>query len=219
MSELYLYKDKYNLLNQKLYILSLENNSFLWLPPKTGSSTVSWIFGHFDFWWYKYDETFSDYKLLMNDLAHYGHDCFLPPNHEKMNFISTMRNPYDRMVSYFLMTYLEWEDNPTSEDFELFLENDFLKNKNSVMYKSSKIFHGRYPDYVIRLENLYEDLTKIPFIKDSKLNSTGILQEMCTKKIKKSFDIENREKLLTESSKEKIYNHFKNDFEKFGYPK
>ena len=206
-------------MNQKTYILSLSNNSFVWLPPKTGSSFVSWVLGHFDFWWYRYDELRSDYKLMMTDLAHFGHDCQLPPNHENFNFICTTRNPYDRMVSYYLMNFSDLHDEPTSENFENFIEHFFSKEKHSLFYRSNSIFNFRKPDYSIRLENLYEDLLEIPFIKISKLNSCGILEEMCSKKIKKGFEFENKQYLYTDKTREKVYNHFKKDFELFGYTK
>jgi hypothetical protein len=90
--------------------------------------------------------------------------------------------------------------------------------KNSLFDDINK-FNERTPDFLIRTETIYDDLLKIPFIKNSKLNQCGILEEMCRKKINSSFESEEDEKLLSLEIKTKIYSFFKPHFEIFNYSK
>ena len=203
-------------MRDETYIMSPKYNTFVWLPPKTGSSTLSWILAYFDFGWYKFNEKNNNYEIFRNDLVHLGHSFKIPP-FGNMDLISATRNPYDRMVSYFRMTRLVTEKKSNRNEFELFLQNFFEKEQNSVMFKSAEIYNFKVPNYIIKLENLYQDLIEIPFIKNSKLNDCGILEEMCNKKIKNSFIDGYKDELYTLETKEKVYNHFKKDFELFGY--
>ena len=79
-------------------------------------------------------------------------------------------------------------------------------------------FNKKLPNFVIRRENLLEDLLKIDFIKYSKLNESGILEEMCSRNINSSPSllIEN---YISEENKEKIYETLKTEFEIGGYEK
>ena len=60
-------------MRDNVYIMSPKYQSFVWLPPKTGSSTLSWILAYFEFGWYEFDEIKKDYVLRANDLVHFGH--------------------------------------------------------------------------------------------------------------------------------------------------
>jgi hypothetical protein len=65
---------------------------------------------------------------------------------------------------------------------------------------------------------MYEDYLKIPFIKNSKLVSCGILEEMCEKKINDHLSYDSSD-YYTEEIKEKVYSFMKIEFESFGYSK
>lgn len=198
------------------HIFSEKNNSFLWFPIKTASTLASWVFAHFDFGLHYYVEETSEFKGIMSDLSHFGHSLFLHPNHEKMNFICTMRHPYKRVLSLYKSTVSPFSENLSSENFDKFIDYSFFKRR---LFQDSNSFSERIPDYVIKSESFYEDILKIPFVKNSKLNDCGILEEMCRKKINKSFDLVSDEELLTDNIKEKIYTFFKPHFELFGYEK
>jgi len=60
---------------------------------------------------------------------------------------------------------------------------------------------------------------KIPFVSDSNLVKSGILQEILEKKINKARINVDKEKFLTDTNKEIIYSFTKNQFELFGYQK
>ena len=196
------------------YKISFKHNSFLWLPFKTSSTTVSWILGHFDFCNYTYDSVNEKYVEMYPSMFHLGHDMYLPPTHEQMNFICTMRNPYDIILSYFKMWCRQKNIQPKKNDFKENLESFIFKNH--LISDLSKISQERKPNFILRTENLLEDLLKIPFIKDSKLNQCGILEEMTQKKLNVSFPVDVDE-LLDQDDKTKIYEMFKFHFDFFGY--
>ena len=199
----------------KTFTISEKYNSFLWLPSKTASTTLSWIMTFFEFDLFE----IRDEKLIKSfeGLTHFGHDTYLPPNHETMTFICSIRNPYERFFSFFKLRCKNNLELLTKENFKNFLDIEFY-NISSTIYKSKDIFDSRLPDYVIRTENLYGDLTKIPYILESKLYQTGILQDMCNMKKHKSFDVD-FEHFFTDEYKELIFNQYEKHFILGGYKK
>lgn len=203
-------------MDKTLFTISLENNSFLWLPAKTCSTTLSWILTHFDFNTYYFDNEIQEFKINKPQLFHLGHNLELPPNHQKMSLICSMRHPYERVVSMYKMS-LPSDSEASREDFEKRFER-ILYDKDSQIWKSSKIFEKRKPDHIIKNENLLEDLLKIPFVENSKLYQCGILEEMVNKKLGISFTFD-IEEVLTKETKNKIYEVFEEHFEIFNYLK
>ncbi len=198
------------------HVFSNTNNSFVWFPIKTASTLASWIFAHFDFGLYFYVDEISEFKKITNDLSHFGHSLSLHPNHENMSFICTMRHPYNRVLSLYKSTVSPFSDNLSSENFDKFIDYSFYKRN---LFRDNNVFSDRKPNFIIRSESFYEDILKIPFIKNSKLHQCGILEEMCSKEINKSFDLENENEFLTHEIKNKIYKFFEPHFELFGYEK
>jgi len=198
-------------------------NSFVWFPPKSSSSLVSWIFTYFDFRPYRVNPETNEAEFDPPIVTHFGHTYNYPPNSRQMNFIITLRNPYERLFSFFKMQkYSYWtiklkQPIPTKEDFENFFYKNFLQDKIQLDRIVPKFDEG-LPNCIIHRETLLEDLLKIDFIRDSKLNSSGILSEMCSRKINSSpyLPIED---YMTEEIKEQIYEIFKVEFEIGGYSK
>jgi hypothetical protein len=199
------------------HVISEKNNAFVWLPIKTASSLVSWVLGHFEFDLFFYSQTTNNYKKIISDLSHFGHSTNLPYNHQDMLFICTMRHPYERVLSYYKSTLPHIYNDFTIEGFNHFLNQSVFCEKS--LFDDIHKFNERIPDILIKTETIYDDLLKIPFIKNSKLYECGILEEMCKKKINPSFESERDEYLLSPDIKEKIYNFFKPQFEIFGYSK
>lgn len=193
------------------YIYSKTFDFYLILPMKSGTITASWIFTYFDFQTYTRNlETNTEFA---NPAISTVHSFYLPPETNEPKIIMTIRNPYDRFLSRFLFTWTKQEP-PTPEDFD----NHVIISieKLNPMYIIPEDIN---PTYIIHLENLYEDYMKIPFVKESNLNKSGVLQEILQKKINENrFKVE-KEKFLTERNKELIYNFMKNQFELFGYEK
>jgi hypothetical protein len=181
---------------------------------KTGSVTASWIFTYFDFFTYTrnlYEN--NEYSEFANPALSMVHSYYIPTEVENPEIIITARNPYDRVLSRFLFTWTK-NELPTVEDFDLHITKS-IENNNPMYVMPDHI----KPTYVIHLENLYEDYMKIPFVVDSKLNSSGILKEVIYKKINETRFKVDKNKFLTDKNKELIYNLMKNQFDLFGYEK
>lgn len=207
-------------MTQDSFAVSEKFNSFVWFPPRSSTHTFSWIFGHYNFKIY-YPSDDGGIEVLDSYSNHLGHYFCYPPNHENMTFICTTRNPYERIFSMFKLgrysfrrIRLGFAPVPTKEDFEKFY-TDFIE-KGFKTYKP--IFNQRRPDYVVRNENMFEDLLKIPFVRDSKLNTCGILEEMCQSKLNSSPQLDFNE-YIDERMKNIIYEEFKEEFEIGNYQK
>lgn len=196
------------------YIYSKTCDFYLILPMKTGSVTASWIFTYFDFFTYTrnlYEN--NEYSEFANPALSMVHSYYIPTEVENPKIIITARNPYDRVLSRFLFTWTK-NELPTVEDFDLHITKS-IENNNAMYVMPDHI----KPTYVIHLETLFEDYMKIPFVVDSKLNSSGILKEVIYKKINETRFKVDKNKFLTDKNKELIYNFMKNQFDLFGYEK
>lgn len=172
-------------LGTKRFVISFTHNCFVWVPMKSGSHTLSWVLPYYDF-----DIVVHDGKNYINDnfRFHFGHDTNFPPNHESFTFICSIRRPYEAFFSFFKMNHRHIPEKLTKENFDFFFSQQLEKELSSFSL-THNIFSGRTPDFVIRAENMYSDLIQIPFIRDSKLNDCGILEEMCQRKLNRTVDI------------------------------
>lgn len=196
------------------YTISEDYNSFLWLPARTASTTVSWIFTHFNFYTGRFEN--NEFIKEENLIHHFGHILLLPPNNHNMIFISSTRHPYDRALSFYKAFGVQRTENISSkEGFEWYFKN-FIMKEGSLFLQGLKLTEDRLPDYFIRAEFMYEDLLKIPFVRNSKLNQCGILEDMCQRRLNNSEPRE-LETYLTPEIKETIYKTFKKQFELLGY--
>jgi hypothetical protein len=198
------------------YTISEKHKAFVWLPPKCATNFISWVLAYFEFSSIQIDtETNKIHTIRLNQYGHFGHSTFLPPNHEELSFICAVRNPYHRVLSMFQS---QFDGQLTVENFEKFINERLTFNSRGPIFnKFSEILHGRRPNYLIRTENLYEDILKIPFIRDSDLNSSGILKNFCDKKINQSYNQLNPEEYLTPRIKEHIHSLCSDHFDLFGY--
>jgi hypothetical protein len=196
--------------------ISLKNNCFVIMPPKTGSIHVTNILKNFDFKLYK--EKDSNFKLVFETLIH-SHHTNLFTNHNNFKLLLTVRNPYSLMFSY--LNFYPKEDSVSTiiDYFENSLQREFYQT-NSI-WNSYQSFQERAPDYVLRLENLYEDYSKIPFINSSEMFLSGELEKQC--KIKKNEKPEifkrNWKDYYNQTIADLVYYNFSNYFESFGYNK
>jgi len=196
------------------FIYSKTQDFYLILPMKTGTVTASWIFTYFDF--QTYTRNFGsngNYTEFANPAMSAVHSFYLPQEVTNPKIIITARNPYDRILSRFLFT---WTKNylPNPKDFE----NHIIKSIE-INNPMDKIPDNIKPEYIVRLENLYEDYMKIHFIQSSNLTKSGILKDFLEKKINENRLKIDRNEFLTQVNKELIYSSFKNQFELFGYEK
>ena len=197
------------------YTISFSHNAFIWLPAKTGTNTLSWIIPFFDFASYYFLENKFVHDEHMN--THFGHEIELPPNHESLLFLCSIRNPYESIFSFFKMAFGRKPGMFNKEYFAKYMQNE-MKISFSKLHKYGAMFTDRVPDYIIRTENFYSDMVKVPFIRDSKLNQCGILEEMCEKKMNKTFDTNSRD-FFTDEHIEEINKSYSKIFEIGGYEK
>jgi hypothetical protein len=188
--------------------ISEKNNCFLWLPVKTASTHAAHVLTNFEFSHMRCDYYRRIIQSKTNNLHHH-HGLYLFDGHEKYKLIVTVRNPYSRIVSMY-----EWinTNKEIIQPFEVFL-SDFKKNP------VQPIFEKRIPDYPLRQENLYGDYLKIPFVRDSELNESGGLKELCEKKLNKGVDRKSVKDYYDQETANIVYVNYKEYFDLFGYDK
>lgn len=215
------------------YTVSEKHKTFVWLPPKCATHLISWVLSYFEFSSIAINtDTNQTHRILGNEKIHFGHNTVLPPNHNELSFICVIRHPYQRVLSMYQYAHQvskvfmhQVENNfetANVDNFEKFINDTIVKNgqeNNSTFFGFSETIKHRMPNYIVKTENLYEDLIKIPFIKESDLNNSGILKNFCDRKINKSFIQLNPEEYLTPHIKEIIYNISSDHFDLFGYEK
>ena len=203
---------------------SEKEKMILLLPMKTGTIHATFIFQHFDFITEHYDLKTNKVLDKLDSVIH--HHCMnIPQRYEDYSIICTARNPYSRLVSAYNNSRIITEINkPSDENFK----NHFSKKKIDTGYQSDNGFpYGRdsflyneTPKYFLRVESLYHDYIQIPFIKNSKLNKSGVLYELCNKKIHSTGDKKRPLKeYYTEDMADYMYDKFKYYFDIIGYSK
>jgi hypothetical protein len=198
--------------------LSHKHKVILWLWKKCGTSHMSKIMNNFDFKFYMVE---NNNFILLEDNIVQKHYCNLFHGHEDYKLLTAVRNPYSRFFSEYTF----------NRDPEEFIDNEINKEKfKSLIYRS--IVHSdfypndcidfseRVPDYVVRVENLYEDYSKIPFIVESDYYKSGELKKMTTQKI----NVSNKDEFLwkkfyTQEIADIVYYRMLRYFEMFGYDK
>ena len=189
--------------------ISEKNKCFVWTPPKTASNLAQKVFENFDFNFVDFSK--KDPLTLFNGFFH-NHTIHLFDGHEGYNFILTTRNPYSQKISYILMK----NPKPKSIMYELEFDNRHLKKYDSYLLNNLR---KRKPDYVIRQENIYEDLIKIPFIVESKLFREDKLKEIVQNKPNKNETEYNWKDYINKDVADLIYYSNSLYFDMFGYDK
>jgi len=190
--------------------LSEKYKSFLWLWDKTGTSLAKEIFSHFNFSFYDFSE--SPKKIISDTISQF-HYCGLFQGHENYLLIATARNPYTRLFSRFVMNF---PDNKiTIEDFQTFVE-EFSQSPNNL---SCCDFEIRKPDFFIRVENLYTDYCKIPFINESELKKNGTLMILCNNLVNKGRGNFNWKNFYNQSIADMVFYSCQKYFDLLDYDK
>ena len=149
---------------EDLLNVSKKNNFFIWMPATCGTTHAVNIFKNFD----------KDFNFI------HSHKIDFFDGHWSYDLISLQRNPYARYVSMF--NNLVGHDkslglNKVRSNFNIFLNYTF---QNSDTLKYILKYHERNPNYFIRLEKLFEDYSKIPFVKETDFYKSGQLELECS---------------------------------------
>ena len=203
---------------------SEKEKMILLLPMKTGTIHATFIFQHFDFITEHYELKTNKVLDKLDSVIH--HHCMnIPQRYEDYSIICTARNTYSRLVSAYNNSRIITEINkPSDENFK----NHFLKKKIDTGYQSDNGFpYGRdsflyneTPKYFLRVESLYHDYIQIPFIRNSKLNKSGVLYELCNRKIHTTpTKRKPLKEYYTQDMADFVYDKFKSYFDLLGYDK
>lgn len=187
--------------------ISLKERAFLWTQQKTSSTLALEIFKNFGFIGYSINNNVADFS---NPFFFHPHEPCLFDGHENFILIATIRNPYTLLFSEFAQA-----KDPTTEKFHNFLEKKFQVFKKDKFFSKWK----REPNYLIRVENLLEDYSKIPFIKESEFFKSGKLENEINKNHNKNPKAYYWRNFFNQDVADLIYYNTSNYFEKFGYDK
>ncbi len=198
--------------------LSEEHKIILWLWRKCGTSHMAKIMNKYGFKFYRVDD--GELVTLENNVVQ-KHYCNLFEGHENYKILAAVRNPYSRFFS-------EYTFNRDSKEFVINEENkkkfkDFIYNSlvlKEFLSKNCIDFSERIPDYSVRVENLYYDYSKIPFIVESEYYKSGQLKKDVEVKVNVSNEDENLwRNFYTQEIADIIYYRMPRYFELFGYDK
>lgn len=201
-------------MKSKIYSYSKTYDYYAVYPMKNASSSTFWILRYFDFINYERNERIIGGDLPQDNFIQ-SHKCYIPEEIIEPKIIMPVRNPYNRLLSFFLFTQ-SYEDRTKTEKFTEYLEK--IKSDKS-KYEHLYWGYNLNPTHIVRVENMYEDLCNIPFINQSDLNQFGILKKMCDKKVNSSTFYGDKENYLNHFNKSLIYELFEPHFNKFGYEK
>lgn len=198
--------------------VSEKHKIILWLWKKCGTTHMVKILSKYDFKFYK---IVNDGLVVKNNQVVQKHYCNLFKGHENYKILAAVRNPYSRFFSEFTFSRTpdEFIYNETNkENFRLFVYQSTIYS--DLISNECVDFSQRIPDYPVRLENLYEDYSKIPFIVESEYFKSGELERDLTKKINVSNKDENLwKKFYTQEIADIVYYRMPRYFELFGYDK
>ena len=200
------------MINNKVYsTISEKHNCFIWLLPRTGSNHMVSILKHYDF---KHYVHYDNKKELYDDKLEANHYSKLFSGHENYYFISSIRNPYSIEVSSFRMNKLVGD---YKEKFKRFIDGRYFTRFGE---KKPIINFTRVPDFFIRMENLYEDYGKIPFIINSEYYQSGELKKQVEIKINNNiFDNIDWREFYDDECAEIVYSNNKEIFNLNHYDK
>lgn len=198
--------------------VSEKHKSILWLWKKCGTSHMTRILNKFDFNYYEIKG--SRLHLLKKGIVQ-KHYCNLFNGHENYKIISAIRNPYSRFFSEFTFKRSNEEFIPDEENKETFRNFIYQTTVFSEVLNNDCIdFSNRIPDYPVRLENLYEDYSKIPFIIESEYFKSGELKKDLDIKVNVSnVDVNLWKNFYNQEIADIIYYRMPRYFEIFGYDK
>jgi len=197
-------------INQYIEANVNENYGFIWIAPeRTGTRGTVPIFAFCGF-------TCRGKQLITAGGFCYTHNWEIPEKYKDYKIISSARNPYSRTLSLY-KNFVNGYDNITFRDYVLGLTcgkpEENLEAGNSKYSTFTNPLFEKQPEYVVKLENFYEDIKKLPFIFNHLTEQQ--LKMMC----EHSKEIEEWESHYDQEMKDLVYEHLKHQFDMWGYEK
>ena len=180
-----------------------EKYKFLWwAPERTGSRGTANVLSYFDF-------KLNGKVVSDSTTYYYTHQCLYDNQYDGYKIIGNARNPYGRILSIF-QNY-GGESNINRESFKQYLFDKVTNGKDSeIIHRPNFI---KTPDYILRLEYLEEDYSKLPFVKNRFTESQIHWLTIHGK------PIVDWEEFYDQEMKEFVYNLCQEQFERFEYGK
>lgn len=176
--------------------ISEENKSFVWFQAKTGTNLSVEILKNFGF-----VTRFNTPNGLKTVPLKGVHSTLYPTNHEDYIFICTARNPFTRILSTYKFNHKNhqlW----SPEGFQDYFNHIYTK---TILKSSLWPFKERLPDYFLRIENLYDDYSKVPFVKESGDEKLKLVKDLCEIKFNSTQEIQNPNEYFTQEIKDLIF--------------
>lgn len=175
-----------------------------WIAPeRTGSRKVSEILSFYGF-------KHNNRPIYEYGKYNYAHEVMLNSIPKEYKIICSARNPYSKVLSLFKNFY-ENSTDKSKDSFKKYVINDLPKGQMIKMVINPVL--NKVPDYILRLENLTEDLLKLPFIHDVLTTKQVELLSSHGKQL------ESWEEYYDDEMKEIVYLYTKQHFDMFGYKK
>lgn len=169
-------------LGYSMVVANTDEKFVLVTPPRTASTLSHMIAPKLGFKTYKID---GKNLLKLSETSIHNHFYNLFESHEEYSFITTLRNPYQLMVSFFKFGN-PYNDDLSVEAFEKFLHSHFYGKTEFMKYFDCYDYSIRIPDYIIRVESMFDDYMKLPFTSRTNYYKSGELFKDCQIKVNPS---------------------------------
>jgi len=195
-------------INQYIEANVNEKYKLVWIAPeRVGSRSTCKIFTYCGF-------MCRGKQLSFSNSLNYTHNSEIPTKYKDYGIICSARNPYSRTLSLY-KNYIRDFDNITFEQYIFGLtcgkpEENLVEGKSKYSTFINPVLE-KQPEYVVKLENIHEDLKKLPFIFNHLTEKQ--LEEMC----EHGKEIEEWESHYDQEMKDLVYNHLKHQFDMWGY--
>lgn len=157
--------------------VSIENRC-IWLSPEgTGGNILEEIFKNYDFYSCEEKTNFELKNLKENP---HSHNNVIPQKYNEFEVISSVRNPYDMIWSYYLnyytQTFVPKDLESTKNKFQQFIHESFHNTLIGVVtdsfftkkdYLNKWKFENRLPDKILKFENLKEGVKSLDFVENN----------------------------------------------------
>jgi hypothetical protein len=194
-----------------------------WAPARCATRSISDIMYHYEF------KEHPDQNEIVYHPDGYTHKIGIPVGCEDYKIVMQVRNPYSRILSlWHLECFKETDEILTiTKPFEEFVigrvASDYVEAINI-----------RFPDYLIRYENLIKDIVNLPFIDMNDLfiqkefinnifsnnyRNAGTYDESGLKRDPNAFQFADWKSYYNENLANIVYTNNKEQFEVFGYAK